>query len=289
MAVTAPIFSHREGGPVAVCAEDIPWRFTGNRVGIKLRDMSFTDRKRGFNLRVAVGLTTSDAFSPRHRHTFEQIRYFIDGSAKFGDVDYHPGDCVYFPEAVAYGPQVGLDGTDSLHMTLQFSGPSGTYYPTPEEQAIAQSELAATGSYAAGKYRYADGREQDAFEATVEHLTKQPVTYATPRYDRPIRMRVAAFTPVPDAADPLMSVRRLASFNEIGPDVSVIEAESGATLPGSAERQTIVRFLLEGSVRYGDRAFSGLSAFFFPSEEPYAPTIADSRCTFFQVGFGPRG
>jgi hypothetical protein len=101
-------------------------------------------------------------------------------------------------------------------------------------------------------------------------------------------MRVSAFTPVPDAADPRVSVRRLGAFNEIGPDVSVIEAESGTTLPGSIDGQTIVRFLLEGSVRYDGRAFSGLSAFFFPSDEPYPPTVADSRCTFFQVGFGPR-
>jgi hypothetical protein len=249
--------------------------------------MSFTDRKRGFNLRVAVGLTTSEAFSPRHRHTFEQIRYFIDGAAKFGDVDYHPGDCVYFPESVAYGPQVGIDGTDCLHMTLQFSGPSGTYYPTPEEQATAQAELAAAGSYVAGKYRYADGREQDSFEATVEHLTQRPVAYAAPRYDRPIRMRVSAFTPVPDAVDPRLAVRRLGSFNEIGPDVSVIEAESGATLAGGIDGQTVVRFLLEGAVRYDDRAFSGLSAFFFPSDEPYGATVADARSTFLQVAFGP--
>jgi hypothetical protein len=288
MAVTSPIFSHREAGPVAVCAEDIPWRFTGNRVGIKLRDMSFTDHKRGFNLRVAVGLTTSEAFSPRHRHTFEQIRYFIDGAAKFGDVDYHPGDCVYFPESVAYGPQIGIDGTDCLHMTLQFSGPSGTYYPRPEEQAEAQAELATVGSYVGGKYRYADGREQDSFEATVEHLTKKPVTYATPRYDRPIRMRVSAFTPVPDTGDARLAVRRLGAFNEIGPDVSVIEAQPGAVLPGDVDGQTVVRFLLEGSVHYDGRAFSGLSAFFFPSDEPYGPTVAEARCTFLQVGFGPR-
>jgi hypothetical protein len=288
MAVTAPIFSHRDGGPVAVCAEDIPWRFTGNRVGIKLRDMSFTDRKRGFNLRVAVGLTTSDAFSPRHRHTFEQIRYFIDGAAKFGDVAYHPGDCVYFPESVAYGPQVGIDDTDSLHLTLQFSGPSGTYYPTPEEQATAQAALAATGTYTGGKYRYADGREQDAFEATVEHLTKRPVSYAAPRYDHPIRMRSLAFAPVPDPDDPTIAVRSLGSFNEIGPHVSVIEAQSGATLPGATDARTHVRFLLHGSVQYDGRTFSGLSAFFFPSDEPYPPTIAESRCSFLHVAFGAR-
>jgi hypothetical protein len=288
MAVSDPIFSQQADGPVAVCTDDIPWRNTGNRVGIKLRDMSFTDRERRFNLRAAVGLTTSEAFSPRHRHTFEQVRYFIDGAAKFGDVVYQPGDCVYFPEAVAYGPQVGIDGTDCLHITLQFAGPSEIYYPTPEEQARSHAELAELGSFAGGKYRWPDGREQDAFEASVEHMTRRPVTYPAPRYDRPIRMRVSAFRGVADARDPRVAIRSLGSFNEIGPDLTFIEAQSGAVLPGGTSEQTVSRFLLEGTARYEGRTLRGLSTFFFPSGRPYEPTVMESPCTFLQVSFGAR-
>src|SRR4051812_9641085 len=43
--------------------------------------------------------------SPRHRHNFEQIRYVIAGSATYGPLQAEPGDCIYFPEGVYYGPQ----------------------------------------------------------------------------------------------------------------------------------------------------------------------------------------
>jgi hypothetical protein len=288
MAVSTPIYSSSTDGPVAVCTEEIPWRDTGNRVGIKLRDMSFSDRARRFNLRVAVGLTTSQAFSPRHRHTFEQIRYFIDGMAKFGEVVYQPGDCVYFPESVAYGPQIGVENSDCLHITLQFSGPSGIYYPTPEEQARAHAELAQTGTFVGGKYRWPDGREQDAFEATLEHMTGRPVIYAEPRYDRPIRMRVSAYAAIPANDEPRITVRLLASFNETGPQISFIEARAGAKLEAESSKSALtdVRFLLDGEARYGGRDYKGLSCFFFPAEHPHdaIEVMRDSR--FLHVTFG---
>jgi hypothetical protein len=285
MAIVEPIFSDHGEGPVAICAAEIPWRDTGNRVGIKLRDMSFSDRRLRFNLRVAVGLTTSQAFSPRHRHTFEQIRYFIDGAAKFGDVVYQPGDCVYFPEGVAYGPQIGIDDVDCLHLTLQFSGPSGIYYPTPEEQAASHAELAAKGTFIGGKYRWPDGREQDSFEATVEQMTGKPVTYPEPRYDRPIRMRVPAFRAIPEAGRPV-SIRHLASFNEAGPGVSFVDAAAGTRLEAGKNPFAEVRFLLDGEARFDGREFKGLSAFFLPSGQPFGAIEATTAAHFLQVRFG---
>lgn len=285
MAISAAIFSPPTDGPLAIQTEEIPWRDTGNRVGIKLRDMSFTDRARGFNIRIAVGLTTSQAFSPRHRHTFEQIRYFIDGAAKFGDVVYQPGDCVYFPESVAYGPQIGVDDVDCLHFTLQFSGPSGTYYPTPEEQDRTHAEMAATGSFIGGKYRWPDGREQDSFEALVEKMTGKHVGYAEPRYDRPIRMRTSAFAAVP-SGEPGVTVRRLGAFNEVGPEIEVVEMETGATTHASAPGRTDVRFLLEGEAEYEGERYRGIGLFFFPSAHEHAAITARSRCRVLRALFG---
>jgi quercetin dioxygenase-like cupin family protein len=150
MAVTDATFHHTAAGAVAVACNDLPWHGIG-RVGIRLRDMSFRDPDRGLNLSVAVGVTGAGGYSPRHRHVFEQIRYYIDGPTKFDRTIYQPGDCVYFPEGVAYGPQTSHNDADCLHVTLQFSGPSGIYFPTTEEQ-----ELGAPSSPRPGDSR-ADG------------------------------------------------------------------------------------------------------------------------------------
>jgi hypothetical protein len=285
MTATTPVFGDRGGGPVAVATADLPWHEIG-RVGIKLRDMSFRDPKLNLNVRVAVGITGPQAFSPRHRHTFEQIRYYIDGPAKFGETVYTPGDCVYFPEGVAYGPQIGYNDQDCLHVTLQFNGPSGIYYPTPEEQVRAQNELAATGTFIGGKYRSPDGREQDAMEATIEHLTGVPVKYPEPRYDRPIRMRVPAYRALPLDGDDRVRVRHLAAFNEAGPTIRFVDAAAGSTLPGGRESVAEVRLLISGSVRYGGRDYSGQSCFFFPSQTPYPALEIASDAQLLHVRFG---
>src|SRR5262245_37571678 len=43
-------------------------------------------------------------YSPRHRHNFDQVRFTIAGSVKYGPIQTQAGDCIYFPEGVAYGP-----------------------------------------------------------------------------------------------------------------------------------------------------------------------------------------
>jgi hypothetical protein len=283
--MSSSVFTAREGSAVAIAGADLPWHEIG-RVGIRLRDMSFRDPRLDLNLRVAIGVTSAQAFSPRHRHTFEQIRYYIDGPAKFGDVVYQPGDCVYFPEGVSYGPQVGYDDQDCLHVTLQFSGPARIYYPTPEEQLHAQEELAQRGTFVGGKYRRADGGEQDAMEATIEHITGKPVRYPEPRYDRPVRMRVPAFRALTAEGDPRVTERRLAAFNERGPAIRFVEAAAGSTLAGATQPFAEVRLLVRGGVRFEGRAYEGQSCFFLPSQTPYPAFEITDDAQFLNVRFG---
>jgi hypothetical protein len=283
--MSSSVFAAHEGSVTAIAGGDLPWHEIG-RVGIRLRDMSFRDPRLDFNLRVAIGVTSAQAFSPRHRHTFEQIRYYIDGPAKFGDVVYHPGDCVYFPEGVAYGPQIGYDDQDCLHVTLQFSGPAGIYYPTPEEQIRAQEELAQRGTFVGGRYRDPDGGEQDAFEATIEHITKTPVRYPEPRYDRPVRMRVPAYRALPVDGDARVTERRLAVFNERGPAIRFVEASAGATLAAGRQPFAEVRLLVRGAVRFQDRVYEGQSCFFLPSQTPFPAFEVVDDAQFLNVRFG---
>jgi quercetin dioxygenase-like cupin family protein len=285
MAVTDTTFHSTADGAVAVACNDLPWHGIG-RVGIQLRDMSFRDPARGLNLSVAVGVTGAGGFSPRHRHTFEQIRYYIDGPTKFDRTIYHPGDCVYFPEGVAYGPQTSHNDEDCLHVTLQFSGPSGIYFPTTEEQERARIELAETGAFVEGKYHFADGRALDANQAIFEHVSGTPLVYPETRYDAPVRMRVPAYRAEPLDGDARVTERKLATFNEIGPAIRFIEAAAGATLAGATQPFTEVRVLVQGSVRYDGATYDGQSCFFFPANAPFGALDVTADAQFLCVRFG---
>jgi quercetin dioxygenase-like cupin family protein len=285
MAITEATFHSTATTAVAVACNDLPWHGIG-RVGIRLRDMSFRDPARGLNLSVAVGVTGAGGFSPRHRHTFEQIRYYIDGPTKFDRTIYHPGDCVYFPEGVAYGPQTSHNDEDCLHVTLQFSGPSGIYFPTTEEQERARNEMAATGSFEGGTYRFSDGREQDANEAVFEHISGTKLVYPEKRYDAPVRMRVPAYRAEPLDGDARVTERKLATFNEIGPAIRFIEAAAGTTVAGATQPFTEVRVLVRGSARFEGRAYDGQSVFFFPAGAPFGALEIAADAQLLCVRFG---
>ena len=172
-------------GPTVVRMADLPWEDLLARDGILVKSVNFSDEDARRHIRAVFGKNTKAALSPRHKHTFEQLRYFIEGDAKYGNIIYHPGDCVYFPEGVPYGPQVSYDDTECTQLVLQWGAPSGVYYPSVEEQGEAKRALDEHGEFRGGVYFPKSGKPQDGFEALLEHITGEPVAYAKPRYDSP--------------------------------------------------------------------------------------------------------
>ena len=61
--------------------------------------------------------------TPRHRHTFDQIRLTFEGVRQSDDGDMGPGECGYFPEGVAYGPQ--HQDEQEVGLILQFECENG--------------------------------------------------------------------------------------------------------------------------------------------------------------------
>src|SRR3982751_5626012 len=59
------------------------------------------------NYDLNMGLTGSGGWrTPRHRHTFDQIRYVIAGTLPYTETDVlEQGWVGYFPESVHYGPR----------------------------------------------------------------------------------------------------------------------------------------------------------------------------------------
>ena len=238
--------------PSLVRAADVPWIKLPAREGIFTKSMTFGDPSTRRYLQAQIGKTGPTAVSPRHKHTFDQLRYFIEGDANYGSTIYHPGDCVYFPEGVAYGPQVGYNDTDSTQIVLQWGGPSGMYYPSGDEQRAAKLALDALGEFRDGVYYPNGGKPRDGFEALLEHITGERVVYAQPRYDAPIRMRTSAFAAIADPGDPNVTRRHLARFNECGPSVDVVSLEPGGHAAGGDRtgRPAVHAYQRDGNLRH---------------------------------------
>jgi hypothetical protein len=273
-------------GTTVVDMERVPWQNLEARDGIFIKSATFGDESTRRYLRAAIGKSSATAMSPRHKHTFEQLRYFIEGDAKYGNVIYHPGDCVYFPEAVAYGPQIGFNDTDSTQIVLQWGGPSGVYYPSGDEQGAAKRELDGLGEFRDGVYFPQSGKPRDGFEAILEHITGAPVAYAPARYDAPIRMRTSAYAAVPDPADARIGVQQLARFNECGPEIEMLTLATGATLAASTPRADTLLVLLSGGAAFDDATISGVTLIHTPSRAARAELTARSACRILAVTFG---
>ena len=273
-------------GPAIVRMADVPWQNLEARDGIFIKSATFGDESTRRYLRAVVGKSSATAMSPRHKHTFEQLRYFIEGDAKYGNVIYHPGDCVYFPEGGPYGPQVGYNDTDSTQIVLQWGGPSGVYYPSGDEQGAAKRALDNLGEFRDGVYFPNAAKPKDGFEAILEHITGEPVAYAQARYDAPIRMRTSAFASRPNPADERISVQHLARFNECGPEIEFVTARAGATLPATPVTADRLTVLLRGAADYGAEAIEGITLVHVPAGTSSNALTARDECALLVVTFG---
>ncbi len=87
-----------------------------------------------------VRSTKEDRYSPIHRHNFDQVRYIFSGEIEYGPLKCGPGDCVYFPEGVFYGPtQVKTDKAENY--TIQSQGPNWSYLLSRAEAKKTTAEL----------------------------------------------------------------------------------------------------------------------------------------------------
>src|SRR4029078_7323475 len=89
----------------------------------------------GLTIEYSISVVPEGFSTPRHRHTFDQIRYTLTEIQSTAYGDLAPGECGYFPEGAYYGPQK-QDG-ESLGFALPLQGASGA-------QLLAQEEMRAT-------------------------------------------------------------------------------------------------------------------------------------------------
>ena len=189
-------------------------------------------------------------FSPRHRHNFEQIRFQLDGTAKYGRTGtLTPGMVGYYPEAVHYGPQTQEDGDMLGVLVLQFGGASGSGYIGRDEQAALTAELRELGEFKDGVFRRNDDvpgkRNLDGFQAIWEHAMQRPLTYPKPRYDAPVFMDPKNYDWLLVGETTGVMAKTLGVFTECQTMIRFLKLDEGAVYNARGERD--VYFILSGA------------------------------------------
>jgi len=246
-----------------------------------------TDERR---IRIGISRHQKGAYySPRHRHNFDQVRFTIAGGVKYGPIQTQPGDCIYFPEGVFYGP-TEIASDEALTCTMQTQGPTWGFFPERSQLEETTAELAAEIELdrARGRFRWPNGRYQDSYEAAWERMTGTKIVYPAARYSSPVLLRSSAFAWVPTADDPGVSVKSLARFNETGPTISMIRIEPGRRVPGGQSDCHQLSTVFSGTARYGDRTAPLGTFMYYPPGCAYDALAAEEACEILVVQFQPK-
>lgn len=269
-----------------VDVREVPWReYLQPREGrVELKVLLADEATPGSNFTLALTRygRGDDAFrTPRHRHTFSQVRYATEGSSNYAKgKDIPEGWVAFFPEGAHYGPQ-HVDGGEIL--LLQY----GPGYLTEEQKKDAQRELAQTGEFHDGVYTTVDpdsGRRhnRDAVEALWEHIHGEKLVYPKPAYPEPLLFDPGAHKWI--AAGDGVEVKRMGPF---GPEAEVIEFVrliGGATFELPADRASLI-FCDHGALTVDGKTYGGGLVAFSPLGERSTVTGAGQ---FLLFGFPRR-
>lgn len=220
--------------------------------------------------------TTTDFFSPRHRHNFDQFRYQLDGEFDFDrNGRMKPGVIGYFPEGTPYGPQTS--SVRSLTLVLQFGGASGNGYMTQRELEAGTAELKKDGVFEKGVFRrHGDGdgdgkRNLDGYQAVWEFVNKRPMVYPKPRFHDPLMMEPAHFEWVPIDGAPGVAEKLMGVFTERRTGASFLKLDAGATHQLRGRR---LHFVLDGTGQADGKAYAKHTTVFCDAADETALTAS---------------
>lgn len=277
-------------GATGVREADLPWVDIAVRPGYNQRYQGFFDKRRHISARIGSLYAEPYYHSPRHRHTFQQIRYVLSGKMKYGSEVYESGDCLYIPEGAYYGPIKPVETGEQLHFAdLQLEGPSGIPYPDPDEVVSAQRSLAETGTFEEGVYTFANGRKRDAYEAILEQITGERIEYPRSRLNSYVVLRTTGIPWMAHASLNGVQSKDLAYFFATGPNIKMARLKKGTALPDATPVGHRAVFLIDGDLTFDGNSFDTLSYFMLPSGEKHAPLEAASDATLLMVAWSSQG
>jgi quercetin dioxygenase-like cupin family protein len=202
----------------------------------------------------------ADYGTPRHRHTFQQFRYVLQGRRDIKDGVLEQGDCAYYPEGVHYGPQAQT--APMIGIGLQFEGDSGIPYLSHDDLLAARNRLKEEGgTFANGIYTRVmpDGRKinKDGHAACFEAITGRKMEFPEARYETPVVVRPASFSWVADAHVSGVEHKHLGTFGERRSGMSIMRLAAGARIPAHRQEIAKIMYVTDGSINYGGKTWRG--------------------------------
>lgn len=198
--------------------------------------------------------------TPRHKHTFDQFRFALDGPREIVDGFLEPGDVGFYPEGISYGPQ--KQTKPSTGLGLQFEGASGIPYMTHDALRDARKKLEAEGgSFLNGVYTriFPDGRKinKDGHAACYEFLTGKPIEFPKPKFATPVVVRSEPCRWVADRQYTGVEHKYHGSFGDRRSGSRLMRLAPGASIPAHVHEDAEILYLIEGSIVYDDNTWLG--------------------------------
>lgn len=211
--------------------------------------------------------------TPRHRHTFDQIRYILQGQLPYTDTEVlEEGWVGYFPESVYYGPQERAEGLRTL--VLQSGGASGGGYLSAEQREATNAEMEKTGEFKKGMYHFTDANGQpqvlDGSQAIFEKATGRKLDFATPRYSDVVAMNPDAYDWLPSGVEGV-SEKWLGTFTERNLRTGFIRLDAGAVFEAGVQTSIEILFQINGKISAGGEQYGPETGYeFLANEGPVA-------------------
>jgi len=219
--------------------------------------------------------------APRHRHTFDQLRFTISGEVDYGMGQVATGGQVtFFPAGAYYGPE-HIDAAQIL--LVQWSRD----WVTREMSDAAFSRLETRGEFADGKYVTTDASGNqvtvDSVDAVWEEAIGRPVSIPVAKYPQPVIMNPDGFAW--KAAGDHVQFRDLGHLDE---DFNPVQYKlsPGGQIELTDERTQIL-WVSDGRVTIDERALgAGTIVFSDPGEALTVTAEAESTAMVFAMPTG---
>lgn len=231
-----------------VQSSEVQWaRFAEQRIGeIRQKRLAVGEAGQADNFEFSIVWVPEHYSTPRHRHTFDQIRFVRRGEFGYGaNRVQKAGEITYFSEGTYYAQ----NGTcESETLLLQFGSATGTGFVKGEELRKAMHELKQIGEFHDGVFtEYRDGRKinRDATEAIYEHYYGAPIRYRTPRYEDPVLIHPEAFEWAPTEHEGIL-YKNLGVFTERDITIGFWRIEPDAALTVAADTAPVLLYTLTG-------------------------------------------
>jgi hypothetical protein len=213
--------------------------------------------------------------TPRHHHTFQQVRWTEAGSVNYApDQDIPEGSLAYFPRGAYYGPQRKDQG---IALLLQY-GLGGEFlhrhHQRGHDAEHVLNELRASGTFTGGQYIDTDPdtgrrRYRDAVQAIYDARSGGDVTIPPAGYETPILIHPAAFSYYTAAQG--LEIKPLGNFyDHPGPHgdlrIRLVRLTDDATFVFTADRAQIAWTTADG-LRIGGQSHPALTCLYSPRGE----------------------